>query len=277
MSRPIKFTEKLLEEVKKEFAAHLSTTKMFDGKVSFSKEYVWKGDDKATIVFTPTAYLKMFRLIQEFSDEVAWHGVAKRSEEDESTFFITDILVYPQEVTGATVNTDQVKYQTWLMELPDEVFNNLRMQGHSHVNMAPSPSSVDTTHQEAILGQLEDSMFYIFMIWNKSLKHNIKIFDLKNNTLYEDEDIVVKFPTDDESFDDFIKESKELVKKKSTYSYGGGGYGYAYQKTSKPTQKKEEKKEESKVGSGWKGRGRSARDDYYKTGYEYYDDYNYYE
>lgn len=275
MSKPIKLTPDILADAKKEFEEQLSSlnTKMFDGKVTFTKTYKWKGDDKATIIFTPGAYFKMFRLIQEFSDEVAWHGVAYRDAEDSSVFHITDIIVYPQTVTGSTVNTNQVEYETWLMGLDDEIFNNLRMQGHSHVNMTTTPSGVDTSHQEAILNQLEDSMFYIFMIWNKSLSHNIKIFDLQNNTLYEDGDVIVKIAAGDEDYDEFIKKAKDLVVKK-TYQYSSG-YNKGTQttvQTGGTTQKKEEKKEtknenENKVGNGWNNRGMSSLENYYDDGY----------
>lgn len=255
MAKPIKITPDIYEDVKKEFEEQIKNIgeKMFDGKVTFSKTYKWKDDSKATIIFTPDAYFKMFKLIQEFSDEVAWHGVAHRDDNDSSIFHITDIVVYPQEITGATVNTDQVEYQNWLMNLDDEVFNNLRVQGHSHVNMSPSPSAVDISHQEAIFKQLKGSMFYIFMIWNKSLNHNIKIFDLQNNTLYEDEDIFVKISSEGADYDEFIKEAKKLAVKKSVYA--AASQKKYYGKT-------------SGVGSGWGGRGTSALEEYYNTGWQ---------
>lgn len=123
-----------------------------------------------------------------------------------------DILVYPQQVSGATVNTDQEEYTNWLYGLEDAVFNALKMQGHSHVDMGVSPSSVDLTHQSEILSQLEGDMFYIFMIWNKRLEHTIKIYDLGSNTLYEDEDIQLVCP----DLEDFLTQADQMVKKKSS-------------------------------------------------------------
>lgn len=257
MSKPIKITHDILTDAKKEFEKQLQSlgAKMFDGKVTFSKTYKWKGEDKATVVFTPNAYLKMLILIREFSDEVAWHGVAYRDDEDDSLFHITDILVYPQEVTGATVTTDQVKYQDWLMSFEDDVFNNIRMQGHSHVNMSPNPSSTDMTHQEAILNELDSSMFYIFMIWNKSLSHNIKIFDMKNNTLYEDSDIVVKIASDEGDYDKFAEDAKELVQRKV--------YNYDSQQKHYSDKQPKAAYGDNSIGNGWKNRGMSALEDYY--------------
>lgn len=280
MSKPIKLTADICEDAKKKFEEQLKklNAKMFDGKITFSETYKWKSDDKATIIFTPEAYFKMFVLIQEFSDEVAWHGVAYRDVDDSSIFHITDIIVYPQEVTGSTVNTNQAEYEKWLMELDDETFNNLRMQGHSHVTMAPNPSTVDTTHQEAILNQLEDTMFYIFMIWNKSLKHNVKIFDLKNNTLYEDSDVDIRIASDKTDYREFVKKAKELVVKRAVTSYYGGNYkGTQINYTTPTNQKKEEKrKNESKAGNGWKSRGMSSMEEYYDDYGDYYGNYGNY-
>lgn len=212
MSKPIRLTEDLLQKIQEEFIAKVKTVKMFDGKLEYSREFKWEGDDdRATVILSSVAFAKMNALIQQFSEEVAWHGVVHRDGQDPSIFYITDILVYPQVVTGTTVNTDQDAYQTWLYSFDDEVFNNIRMQGHSHVNMGVSPSGVDTSHQEKLLEQITDEDYYIFMIWNKRYDHFVRIFDLKNNTLYETEDVDVIIGDDGVNLKEFIDASKGLV------------------------------------------------------------------
>jgi hypothetical protein len=128
-------------------------------------------------------------------------------------FVIEDIFVYPQEVTGATVTTDQEGYTNWLYEFDDETFSKIRMQGHSHVNMGVSPSTVDNGHREKILDQLDDDMFYAFMIWNKRLDCHTLIYDMANNILYDDKDITVKIIGDD-SLDEFLADAEKKVQKK---------------------------------------------------------------
>lgn len=214
MSRPIKLTDQIFKTVMEEFAAAVKNMKMTDGNVSYTKTFKWKGEDRATLVFTERAYSKMMALVNGFSTEVAWHGTCRRDDEDSSKFIIDDILIYPQVVTGATVNTDQGPYQTWLYQLEDGVFNNLRMHGHSHVNFSTSPSKTDLDHQAKILSQLEDDMFYVFIIWNQKGEHTIKIYDLKNNTLYDDSDITVVV----EGYQSFLKDAEEMVKR-HTYTY----------------------------------------------------------
>ena len=96
---------------------------------------------KATIRFSERAWIKMFALIHTYSTEVEWHGVVERLEP--SVFYIKDVLIFPHEVTGATVTSDQTAYEKWLDTLDNDTFNALRFHGHSHVNMGVTPSGVD--------------------------------------------------------------------------------------------------------------------------------------
>lgn len=275
MPKPIKLTKRLIDEMCEEFRVEISKIKMFDGKVNYNKHLTYKNkDDKATVLFSPTAYAKMLHLIMEWESEIAWHGVGERMKD--STFLISDILVYPQTVSGATVEMDTDEYAKWIIEnIEDERFNNIIMQGHSHVNMGTSASTVDITHQEEILEQLTSDMYYIFMIWNKKLEKNIKIFDLANNTLYENEDIICNIDAHEGDIDNFIKDAKAQVQKKSynTSMQNGKNAGYYYygdNKSSEPSGSKDTKKKEKvEVGSGWERRGLLLQDeaayDFYRT------------
>lgn len=215
MSTPIRVTDDMKTEAQADFAELLENLKMSDGEIRYSKAFKYK-DHAAVLWLTPLAYSKTVALINAFSDEVAWHGMAVRKAVNE--FIIEDIFVYPQEVTGATVNTDQARYTEWLYEFDDDSFNKIRMQGHSHVNMGVSPSTVDSGHREKILDQLDDDMFYIFMVWNKSLKTHTLIYDMENNILYDDKDITVKIIGND-SLDGFLADAEKKVQKKKTAAY----------------------------------------------------------
>lgn len=258
MSKIIKMTPEYLNQVLEEFKRELESGKFSDGKINFSKTFSTI-DRKATVYFTELAWLKMKTLIREFSKEVAWHGIAKRGDdESKDEYFIEDILVYPQEVTGATVSTDQEKYQTWLMGHDDEVFNNIRMQGHSHVNMGVTPSGVDTALYERILDQLDDDMFYIFMIWNKNDAKTVKIYDMKKNILFETSDVTVEVLDDGTGIESFLKNAKDLVVDK-TYSYGSAlsyCHNNYYTKTNENNNKLAENKSKD---SGEKSKKRKGR------------------
>jgi len=209
MPRPIVLTEEIKQKALTDFTAMLNNVKMSDGKFSYSKSFEYQ-DYNAVVWLTPEAYKKIVALVTGFSDEVGWHGTVSRSGENE--FTIEDIFVYPQEVTSSTVVTDQFAYTEWLYELDDETFNKIRMQGHSHVNMGVSPSGVDDKHRQKILEQLEPDMFYIFMIWNKSLSVHTLIYDMERNVLYEDKDVDVMMIGDD-GMEEFLADAKEKVQK----------------------------------------------------------------
>ena len=218
MSKIIKITSEDIDEIRKDFEEALKNVKLSDGKISYSKTF-GNTNRKAMLYFTELAYLKMLALVRVFDKEVAWHGIAKRCDDEDDAYIISDILVYPQEVTGATVNTDQEEYQDWLMGHEDDVFNNIRMQGHSHVNMSTSPSSVDTSLYNRILEQLDGDMFYIFLIWNKRGEKTVMIYDLEKNVLFESGDITVKVREGEIGMERFLNEAKEMVKDK-TKKYG---------------------------------------------------------
>ena len=103
----------------------------------------------------------------------------------------------------------------WLMSQPDEVFNKLRFHGHSHVNMGVSPSGVDTKYQDDILKNLND--FYIFGIFNKREDNYLIIYDITNNIVYEDKDIILHTPGG--SYRQWAKEM--LEEHVSSIGYGG--------------------------------------------------------
>lgn len=239
MARPIMLSDELVQKYAEEFIRCLSKSKFADGKVSFVKniEYEDSEKTKAIVLFSPIAYSKMLMLIQDFSSEVAWHGTVER---DGQIFKITDILVYPQEVTGVTVNTDQDGYQQWMMQLSDEQANHLHMQAHSHVNMSTSPSSVDLEHQESILKMLGKNQFYIFMIWNKRFEHTIKIYDMAENILYEDKDIDVWVGDDCCDLDMFIKDAKTIVDTKKPVTVGAKTSGSKSNDKKSNSKKKED-------------------------------------
>ena len=249
MAKLIKIGPECLEEVRKEFEESLKNLKLSDGKISFTKT-LGTIQSRADLNFTDIAWQKMQALVREFDKEVAWHGIAFRDEDpDKNAYTITDIIVYPQEVTGATVTTDQTKYQTWLMDHDDDVFNNIRMQGHSHVNMSVSPSGVDTSLYDRILNQLDDTMFYIFLIWNKKGEKTVKIYDLAKNILFETSDVDVHILGNGFDMNAFLTDAREKVQTKPVTltqgNYGGGwggwggyagsgaSYGYGYE-TQKP-------------------------------------------
>lgn len=167
-------------------------------KVSLSLDTPVPEFEKPLVRFTPLAYLKMMQLVKACTTEIAWHGSVQRVAERE--FLITDILCYPQKATGATVEADETDgaYGQWMMGLSEETHNSLRFQGHSHVNMAVSPSGTDLADWDAALQFIPKDSFYIFAIINKSASMHFRIFDKLNNVTYSSTEINVEVDADDD-------------------------------------------------------------------------------
>ena len=212
--RPIRLTNRELQEILQNMRTQLKHERSATGTVSVTYKLTpISSDDKAHITLTEQAWEKIKQLVDQCDKEVGWHGTVERTSKNE--FTITDILVFPQTVTAATVTSDETKYTMWLMSQPDEVFNKLRFHGHSHVNMGVSPSAVDTKYQDDILKNLND--FYIFGIFNKREDNYLIIYDVTNNIVYEDKDIILHTPSG--SYRQWAKEM--LEEHVSSVGYGG--------------------------------------------------------
>lgn len=228
MTRKIYMTEQEIEEFTTSVHTRLikeSSTlknKRFlngDEEIEFTfKINAPKKEKNAQLFFTPKALIKMHALVRSFSCEVEWHGTVKRV--DETTFLVEDFLVFPHEATGTSVISNQTEYEKWLDSLDEETFNALRFHGHSHVNMAVSPSCVDTSYRANIINNFgtpskDDDYFYIFLITNKRQEINVEIYDLQNNVSYGTSDVSIDVMFDGEGIlEDFIKNSKGIVTEK---------------------------------------------------------------
>lgn len=213
---------------------------------------------KAEVHFSSEAYYKMFALVDECSKEIAWDGIVYRDEESPNVFYITDIIVYPQMVSGATVDTDDIPYMEWLNGLDDETFNHRRFNGHSHVNMGTTPSGTDTTYREQSILNIKD--FYIFGIFNKKHEFNFQVYDVENNIIYDNQDVVFYTPEPD-----YSAWAKQMMKEKVTEKV----YTYQQSQAAKPTTPVVNKPSTAK---DWYERTYGGKG-YKDRGYDYYGDY----
>ena len=214
----IKYNEDELQKIELKFKDYISKLKEGD-KVKFeyepSKEFT-----KPKLIVSQVALMKMRSLVQNCGKEIGWNGTAVRID---GGYKIEDIYVYPQRVTAATVVCDEIETANWLTNLPEGVWEKLKFQGHSHVNMGITPSGTDETMYSNYLNQLGDDDFMIFMIMNKSDNMYLQIIDKRDNKIYykSDIDYIV------EGMDDFWEESKSQLKeiKPEVNNYS---YSYSY-------------------------------------------------
>ena len=185
--------------------------------------------ERAELIFTPTAWLKMKALVDAFSTEVEWHGLVRRASKN--SFVVEDILNFAHEASGATVTSQQEAYNKFLDSLSDDVFDKLKFHGHSHVYMDTSPSCVDMRYRKNVVSNTgmpteEYDEFQIFVIWNKRNEYEAQIYDLTNNILYGKKDIDVHVAMEDgTTLESFIEEAKKLV---TTATHTTAGYNNSY-------------------------------------------------
>ena len=203
---------------------YLARYKMFNGKFTdkiMVAMPVPEGTPKRVkIVIRPIAYLKMVRLIMDFTTEVGWHGLCHRDEADPTTYIIEDVMVYPQQVTGTTIKTDEARHAEWYDSFPDEQFNQIRFHGHSHVNMGVFSSGTDDDLQRDLVDMMtKPEDFYLFFIMNKRLELFIRLYDNKYGVMFETGDVDIQITDGTNDIVKFLQESKAQVKAVS-YTYG---------------------------------------------------------
>lgn len=199
MARKLDILPEDIDGIVEEFRRAVKS-KAKGGSISFSKN-LGTVDEKATVYITEDVYLKEAELVKCFGSEIGWYGCAQRVSDSgikgaekfpPNSYFIYDILVPPQVVSDAKVDTLDSEMTEWLDSLPDDVFNNLRYHGHSHVNMPVGPSPTDKDFQNDTSRSGPKDMFYIFSIHNKSRQFNIWIYDRKTNIFFETSDITIQ-------------------------------------------------------------------------------------
>jgi len=213
--RPIFLTEEVKNKLLSDFQTKLSKSKAFDGKFKIEQELKYEKNKlpKATIWFTSDAWAKMIALVDTFQKEIAWQGIVSRIQDTTNEWVVSDIIVYKQKVTGAHVDTDVEEFGPWKnywAEKADEEGACINFQGHSHVNMAVSPSGTDMQDQETRMADQKRG-FYIFTIQNKKREANYWIYDFDNNIAYDTADIDVEVICANDTLFDFLDDAKQLV------------------------------------------------------------------
>lgn len=210
--KPIRLNDEQRKDLLADMAKALSTGNLIRGE--FTYKYTFPNlvnADRASVYYTSDAWLKMASLVEAYDSEIGWNALVKRLSETE--FLIYDVTVYPQTVTGATVEEDDGC--EYLESFTDEELDDLWYNGHSHVRMDVTPSGVDLNFRKKIVSSMK-SGFYIFQILNKPGKIHTEIYDLDNNVLYENGDIDTDvLDYDGRSIKNFTHNTKKIVRDRS--------------------------------------------------------------
>lgn len=152
--------------------------------------------------FMPKLYInkiaidKMLEYIDQSNLEIGWLGSAERVND---AYQITDVFLFKQEVHATTTEITTEGLSEFAMELMQqengvEIWNNMRVWGHSHVNMSTSPSSQDDKQMDLFLENSND--FFIRIIANKKEEFRIDIWDFAVGVIYESVPYDVVYPNE---------------------------------------------------------------------------------
>ena len=196
------------------------------------------------------AFNKIFEYVNGIDKEIGWLGTVIR---DGLNFFIDDVFLFKQEVHSTTTEITPEGLNEFAMELMSEqngieTWNNMKLWGHSHVNMGTNPSGQDDKQIETFESCGYD--FFIRMICNKKGSMRLDLYDYTTGIIYEELNYTIYYSEEDLAFKSSIEEKikslqealnsrlklsqtekqdikleiKEKVKEKSSFTYSYNGY-----------------------------------------------------
>lgn len=171
------------------------------------------------IYVRPIALDKMALYVQACDKEIGWLG---RVTKVQNMFVIEDVYLFKQEVHATTCEISPEGLADFVTDMyvnhsdiADDVLNNLRLWGHSHVNMAVSPSGQDNTQINTFK---EANPWFIRVIANKAGEMEFSIFDFEQGIQFRNVKWI-EYRENQLTLEEIIKaEIKEKVTTK-TYQY----------------------------------------------------------
>lgn len=180
------------------------------------------------VLINPIALAKMQLLVDICTEEVGWLGIAIKRD---NSFIIQDIYIFEQEVASTTTEITPeglTKFAEHILTLPDgiDIWNNLKVWGHSHVNMSVFSSSQDDEQMNFFSNNGHD--WFIRIIANKEGDLKVDIYNYEAGISYvdvpweclispEEEDILNKinmlYVELEEKKKTYINNNKEFIKK----------------------------------------------------------------
>ena len=204
---------------------------------------------KPVIQIPADIYMKMFALVKTSNVEIQWHGLINRDIKNQ-IYTIYDIFLPPQINSPTATTTDDKKFALWIEEkITDFTFpiQDMRLHGHSHVNMNVFSSSIDDAYQIDLLSKVNDGDYYLFLVLNKKNDICALLYDMDQGILFETKDLIIEIIDKDgndlniwaeDQIDEYCIESRPIGKYNNTatnmYSTPMGIYSDLRNKSSEP-------------------------------------------
>lgn len=141
-----------------------------------------------TITISPDALIKMQIYVENCSEEVGWLGTAYK-DEGENNIHISDVFLFDQEVHSTTTEITPEGLSTFAEKILEEadgmdIWNNLKVWGHSHVNMSVSPSGQDDNQMSTFADGGHD--WFIRIIANKKGDMRVDFYSYELGVYFND-------------------------------------------------------------------------------------------
>lgn len=137
------------------------------------------------VIISKEALIKMQLYVEGCFDEIGWLGTV--TQNDENVFFIHDVYLFEQKVHSTTTEITPEGLSSFAEELlqqPDgvDIWNNIKLWGHSHVNMSTNPSAQDDNQMETF--SEGGHPWFLRIIANKKGEFHIDLYDFQQGIIY---------------------------------------------------------------------------------------------
>lgn len=167
-------------------------------------------DASYNVYILPDARAKMEMYCELCEKEIGWLGFVKKFPG--TGYLITDVVLLKQEVHATTTEIDPAALLDFWAATPTEQQADIKLWGHSHVNMSPSPSGQDDSQMDYFK---DGNDWFIRLITNKKGDINITIYDYANGIEIHDDALYTYNPKRAELREAIQAEIKEKVKEKT--------------------------------------------------------------
>lgn len=132
------------------------------------------------------AYNKIMEATNTCNNEIALLGCVKK---ENNSYIVYDAIIIEQEVHATTAEITEEGLSKLALELMEkengtQMWNDIKMWYHSHVNMSTLPSTQDDKQMDLFIQSHDD--FFIRMIGNKKEELKIDLYSMENGIVYED-------------------------------------------------------------------------------------------
>jgi len=138
------------------------------------------------VMINPIALAKMQLFVNTCDKEVGWLGTVIKNK---NSYIIQDVYLFEQEVASTTTEItpeglSKFAEQILTLENGVEIWNNIRLWGHSHVNMSVSPSGQDNEQMNSFSNIGKD--WFIRIIANKNGDLKVDVYDYEHGIEFID-------------------------------------------------------------------------------------------